>query len=448
MEDAEKTSMASRIDDLIQSGAARQVNDILSGVGAGDLADLLRLLPPDQAAAAFDLVPDPSICAEAVSLMDSTSRFSFFKVIGPARSRETVRHMGPEQSARVLGHLPADLAGKLMGALDDRRKEQTLRLMELPKKSAGRIMTLDPAILPKTASVVEALALLAQRLDRPPVIHAVDDKGVFIGSANRGRLLAADSQDTLDQVVDPSAPRVHLSTARFEAAVKLFRNKALCMPVLDESGKPVGQIEPDAAADEIADGGSRHLGQSLGVTVKPRGYSLALGSWTARWAQAGGLFVLLLLAVGAGWSILHSLPQAQALQLAVFMPLAAGVALHQGMLSYGYLSRGLATGDLNSNRIFRLIVEEIRPSLRLGLLFGGVAFCCIWLMIADPWPALAVGAGLFVASPCASLTGTLCALLPVRFGIAAFWAPGPVVGAAGAVLGTLAYLFIGAPMVC
>jgi magnesium transporter len=133
---------------------------------------------------------------------------------------------------------------------------------------------------------------------------------------------------------------------------------------------------------------------------------------------------------------------AKVLALASFIPIVMGMGGNIATQSSTIIVRGIATGRVNMNELFRVILKEFRVGLLLGFVYGVfLGVLSYFLHNEPPLLGVVVGMSIFVIMAMAATLGTIIPLVIKRFGFDAAIATGPFVTTSIDILGVMMYFF-------
>jgi len=111
-----------------------------------------------------------------------------------------------------------------------------------------------------------------------------------------------------------------------------------------------------------------------------------------------------------------------------FVPIVQALGGNVGIQSSTLVVRGIATGEIGSGRLSRLILSELLVGLSIGVLFGIVVGAAAAL-IREPRLGAVVAAAILSGVFMSSFTGTVIPLLCNRFGVDPAITAGPFITA-------------------
>jgi magnesium transporter len=312
----------------------------------------------------------------------------------------------------------------------------------------------DPHPDETAASRVEPRKLVAKAVDTAEQVRqqlraddrsdwellcVIDDDGCLLGTLSAAELLVLPAVAVLGDVVDRDQPRVRSDTDQEEMASMALHHGVAAIPVVDAAGQLIGVVGSVAMMDILRREHVEDLHRLAGVTLESADARNALEEPPLRSARHR----LPWLIVGLGGSVVATFIVARfetALAakpaLAFFVPGLVYLADAIGTQSEAVAVRGLSLSHVG---IGRLIGNELRTGLLIGIVLALLAFPMVWLVFGEPRLAAAVALALAGASIVASVLGLLLPWLLARVGSDPAYGSGPLATIVQDVLSLLIY---------
>lgn len=405
LEDRLRAGDTSGIAAWLSEATARQVVDELTRLDPADTALVFRLLPRERALEVFeDLEP-----IDQQQVLDG---------LRDERTLALFEAMDPDDRVRLLDEMPAKVVARLLSQLSEPERALTTTLLGYPEESAGRHMSPEFVSLRGSFTAQEALDKIRREgLDVETVyaLPVVDDERRLIGITGLRRVVLADPDTRVSELMTTAVHQVSTDTDR-EVAARLIRDEGLiALPVVDNEGRLVGVVTVDDAmeileAEETEDlafhGGHSPLGKpylSVGVLDLAR----ARGVW----------LLMLIVAAALTVNVLQLFEDAlsKVVVLALFIPLLTGTGGNAGAQASTAVIRAMAVGDVRVSDLPRIVWREAKVGVLLGLLLGSAVFVPVSLA----WEAdIALVVGLTLVSVCtwATIAGSTLPLLARKLG--------------------------------
>jgi magnesium transporter len=164
-------------------------------------------------------------------------------------------------------------------------------------------------------------------------------------------------------------------TADREEVARIIANYDLvAIPVVSESGHPMGVITVDDVIDAIQEEQTEDVQKFGGLEALDEPYS-QIGFWAMIRKRGGWLSVLfigeMLTTTATGY---FQEEIGRALILAVLMPLIISSGGNSGSQATSLIIRALALGELKVSDWWRVALRELPTGLTLGIMLGGLGF--------------------------------------------------------------------------
>ena len=220
----------------------------------------------------------------------------------------------------------------------------------------------------------------------------------------------------------------------------------LALPVLNEEQELIGIITVDDVMDVIREEATEDMlkmagaGDDEDILLKPvienakTRFPWLMPSWI------GGLLAMCIISFFEGF-------MTEYLILASFIPIIIGMGGNIGTQTSTIIVRGIATGHVNINEFYKVILKEIRVGMTLGIIYGILLGCLGWLMstfIALQGPiatvlGITVGISIFLSMLIGCAVASFIPILLYKMELDPAIATGPFVTTAIDILGVLVY---------
>ncbi len=411
--------------DFVTEVAAALRSDDRSQVGAlvhdlhyADMADLLeRLDPEDRRLLIEDIREDfnadilPELAQEVrEEVMEALGFEDFAVALTELDSDDAVYVAGkldPEELAQVLARMPQ--ASRML-------IEQSLAYDE---DSAARLMQRELVAVPNYWTVGETIDYLRAAQNIPEKFYGVfvvDPRHRPQGMADLARVLRSKRPVRMRDIIDPESESIPADTHREDVAF-LFRQRDLTSaPVVDKSGRLIGQITIDDVVDVIEEEASEDILKMAGVrdTEDSSLYRTIMATAQSRFWW---LFVNLgtaFLASSVIGLFEHSIEKLAA--LAVLMPICASMGGNAGTQTLVTVVRSLATRDLNPSNVWRVGWRETLVCAINGLLFAALTGLIAYLWFRDPLLAIVIAGAMILNLIAAGIAGMTIPLILSKLG--------------------------------
>ncbi len=291
--------------------------------------------------------------------------------------------------------------------------------------------------------VAAVRALLAGRLyDYTDTVFVLDDNERLLGLVPMTTLLAAAAEQPLHEIQQEPPATAHPGMDQEHVASAAIRHNVVAVPVLDEHGRLLGVVPPQALLAVLRHEHVEDLHRLAGIRRETTQARHAIEAPPVRrvrdrlpWLLVGFAGSMLATFVVARFE--HAL--AAHVAVAFFIPGIVYLADAIGTQTEAIAVRGLS---LSHASLGSLVAGELRTGLIIGVLLGALSFPGIWWIFGDVNLALAVALALVVAGTAATTIGLLFPWLLARLGRDPAYGSGPIATVIQDVLSLLIYFLI------
>jgi len=415
----EDPTLVERLAQLIEAGDISGLESAVEDLHASDVADVVESLGSEEMQIALVRALPPELASEALAEMEEGDEAAdLLASLAPEKSAELIQELAdddaadliaelePEERDRILAELPAEEAGELRG------------LLRYDEESAGGLMT--TALVSVQSDVTAGQAIEQVRTQGREVedfysVFVVDAGNRLQGTVRLGDLILADPADSIEMLVEPTVASVVSDEDQEEVGRRIARYNLTAIPVVADDGVLLGRITFDDVIDVIEAEQTEDLLLFSGGSVEEE--------LTGTWFEA--------VRNRLPWLLLHSLTLSVAVsvivvfedlvdqiwQLAVIMPLIAGLGGNAGTQALAVTVRRIATsgGPLEKKR--HVVGKELLVALVNGAVVAAVIGLGAGLLLGEPilgWIVLfAMWANILVAGFAGAFIPTLLERLGV-----------------------------------
>ena len=403
-----------RVIDAADRGDEEHLRELIEALHPADVADLMGFLSPAYREALVPLLA-PGDLAEILTELDTNIR------------EEVLESMPTDTLATALGDLDSDDAADVVDDLEDDKRDAVLAAMSdvdraaietslgYKDETAGRLMQREVIASPQFWTVGQALEHVRQSADLPELffdIYVVDPSFRPLGAAPLSRLVTAKPETPLSQIMEPVI-EIPVDMDQEEVAYAFEKYRLISAPVVDAGGRLVGQITVDDIVGIISEENQEDILALAGVSDTGRDASILEISKSRFW----WLFINLGTALLA--SAVISLFQGQIdkiIALAVLAPIVPSMGGNAGTQTVTVAVRAMATKELSSANVMRIVWRETA----VGLL-NGCAFALLMGVVAGFWfhgvtLGVVIGLAMIINLFAAALAGILIPITLEKMG--------------------------------
>lgn len=429
--------------EAIDTGALREVRSMLAALAPGEIAELLESLPLPQRLIAWQLV-DPDDEGDVLVEVNDEVRGTLIREMNIEQLVAAAASLDVDDLADLVAELPEALKQQIVRSLDSSDRHRLQSVLSYHEDSAGGLMNTDTVTVRRDVTVEVVLRYLRMRRDLPPgtdALFVVNRAGKYLGSLYLTRLLTAEPDQRVAELMDTEVPKISADLPAAEVA-RVFQNFDLVSAaVTDENGRLIGRITVDDVLDVVREEAARSVLSMAGLDEDDDTFAPVARSASRRALWLGvNVGTAFLAAWVAG---LFEATLEEVVMLAVLMPIVPSMGGVAGTQTMVLIIRALALGQIDRSNARWLLRRELGVALLNGLgwavLVGLLA--SIWF---NTWMIGIVIAGALVINLlCGAATGFGIPLLLRSLGIDPAIAGGVVLIMMTDVIGLVAFLGLG-----
>ena len=395
---------------------------------AGAVAAIEALRAPDQADLFYELDDEDQTALlphldpeDSADILEELEDEDAARIVASLTREDAVRiidEMEPDEAADLLVELEPETQEYVLSHLEDGAELRPLLLH--PEDTAGGLMTSEFLALGRRMTVGEALAAL--RTWRPDAedtydVYLIDRAGRLAGEVTMRRLLRADHNTLLIDIVEEESVSALVGTDQEEVAHIMSRYDLVSLPVVDARGVLVGVITIDDVVDVLEEETTEDF-QRFGGGEPLEDPYLDSGVLTITRKRIGWLLLLFVTETLTGSVLRHFEEEmAAVVSLAFFIPLLIGTGGNAGSQTTSTIIRALAVEDLDKRGLLRPLVHETLIGLVLGSIMAVVAYGRALMWNTGQAVALTVAASIFAIVVWANVLGSVLPIVAHRLKI-------------------------------
>lgn len=398
----------------IGNGGPAQVCDLVKGLMAPDLADVIELLEPDQRVQLIQAL-GPAFDFEVLSELDESVRDQLSEALPNDVLARAVTELETDDAAYLIEGLGESDQQEILAQLPSGERQAIERNLEYPVETAGRLMQADfVAVAPywTVGNVIDHMRETDELPEHFSEIFVVDPTFRVLGSVDLSRLLRTKREIAVKTIMNEDR-HVVLATEDQEALARQFqRYDLMSAPVVDANNRLVGVVTVDDVVEVIEDEAEHDMKALAGVGDERVTDTVRTIARPRFW----WLFVNLGTAILASAVISHFGSTIEKMvALAVLMPIVASMGGNAATQTMTVAVRALATRELTAANMVRVVLRETA----VGLL-NGVAFAIVMGLIAYVWfgsdrLGIVIGVAMVVNLLAAALAGIYVPLILNKF---------------------------------
>ena len=421
------------------------IDALMEPLHPADIADILEQISSGERAALLALW-SRGIDGEVLSELDWSIREDILPLLPSDVLADAVRELDSDDVVDLVEDLEEDQQGAILGALDDADRVAVEQALSFPEGSAGRLMQREVVRAPEHWNVGQMIDYLrSEKAELPEQFYhiiLVTPAMKPVSYVSLGRLLSSARATSLKDILEDSFRTIPAKQDEDDVAYAFNQYHLISAPVVDDDGRLVGVITIDDAMSVLDEVNEEDLRRLAGLGVDE---SLSDTTFETVRQRFPWLFVNLGTAILASVVIAQfEAVIAQLVALAVLMPIVASMGGNAGTQSLALAVRGLATRDLTSANLWRVVMREAGVGALNGLAFALVMGIVGYVWFDSVLLGGVIAGAMVVNLVVAGLAGILIPVALERFGADPALASGTFVTTVTDVVGFFAFLGLAA----
>lgn len=432
------------IQEALESNQLLELRGLLADLHPSEIADVLESLPNEIRGELWVHI-DSDIEGDVLADASVAVRNSLVENMDASEVADATSGLESDDVADILQDLPDDLADEVLLSMDEQNRRRVTEVLTYPPDTAAGLMNLDTVTVRADVNVDVVLRYMRRLGDLETNIDqlfVVDRSGIYQGVLPLTRLVIADPDQNIADIMVADAFPVPAATEAREVSLLFEQRDLISAPVVDEHNYLLGRIMIDDVVDYIREENERTILSSAGLDEDHDIFAPVLV--TAR-QRSLWLAVNLATAFLAAWVIgLFEATIEQLVALAVLMPVVASMGGIAGSQTLTIVVRGLALGQVGEANSRTVLVREIGVGFLNGCLWATVVAVIAGAWFANMQLGLVIAAAMIINLVTAGLAGAAIPLYLKRFGIDPALAGGVVLTTVTDVVGFFAFLGLAA----
>ncbi len=319
-----------------------------------------------------------------IDLMDSLSAKDQEDIIrgltdgGITGIKQLLKEMEPDDLVDIIQSASPDVRKSVWENLSDDVKKEMIFLLKFDEDDAAGLMTPRYIAIKSNITVGQALKFIrgehAKDVETLYIVYVVDQLKRLIGLVSLRDLLEHEDDEIIKNIMETDIISVHDDTDQEETAKIFITYGFLAVPVVDENNVLLGIVTYDDIIDVIREEQTEDVYKMGAMTGEIEPY-LETSIWGMVKKRVPWLVILLFLGTITTNVLAHyeSIVMGAAF-LFIFMPVITQTGGNVSNQSSALMIRGLATGEIESEDMWRILFKEMVIGLLMGVITGAAIF--------------------------------------------------------------------------
>lgn len=433
------------IKELIEQKDSVLLQESISKMHPADIAEVCAELDLEEARFVYRQL-DNEKAADALIEMDEDLRNELLEELpSEAIAKRFVNYMDTDDAVEIIRDMDEEKQEEVLSHIKDiEQAGDIVDLLQYDEDTAGGLMSTEMVVVNENWSMPECLKEMrqqAEELDEIYYVYVVDDDERLCGLFPLKKMITSPSVSKVKHVMSTKVISVDVDTPIDEVTLLIEKYNLVAIPVVDKINRLVGQITVDDIMDEVREQTEHDQQLTAGLAQDVETSDSVFIQTKARlpWlmiGMIGGIVSSLLL--DCFTETLGSHPE-----MALFIPLLAGMGGNVGTQSSAIAVQGLANNSLDPHHIWSHIFKEMIVAIINATILSLIVYIYNFFVYgAIDIVTLSVPLSLFVVVLFASGFGTLIPMVLERIDINPAFATGPFIQIINDLSGMTFYMII------
>lgn len=399
-----------QFEEAVERRDVEEIDQLYDHLYPIDLAEAMEEWEEGQLEQFCGLVDDEQL-AELLTEAEVELQAELAKFLSNDRLLAIFSHMQKDDIVDMLGNLRINRRKELVDLMRAGERKIITELLGYEEDSAGGIMTTAYIALNGRLTIADTLRKIKEigpRTELIETIFVLNNQKQLVGTADLRDILIAKDTDTLTSITDENIIYVEPETDQEEVSLLVSKYDLNAIPVVNKRKVLLGIITVDDVIDVILEEHTEDILQMAGVSKEETIDSTVLQSVGRRLPW---LCVNLVTAFLASFAI-RSFESviAQVVALSATMTIVTGMGGNAGNQTLSIMIRGIALGEVELKKSWRLVLKETFIGLLDGVFMGIATGIIVYLIYNNIY----LGIIIFIAMIANQMIAGLCgAVIPL-----------------------------------
>lgn len=362
--------------ELIEQKKYIQLKKELSEMNEVDISEILDPLDLYTTLLIFRMLPK-DMAAEVFSYFSPEQQADIINAVTDKELKYILDELFFDDMIDLIEEMPANIVSKILANSTHDERVLINQFLKYPAHSAGSLMTIEYVELKKNMTVKEALDHIKEiGLTKETIYtcYVTDNKRKLEGIVSLRNLVVSELDQSIMDIIQEEVIYVETHDDQ-ETVANIFKKYGfMALPVVDKEHRLTGIITFDDIMDVMEEEATEDFQRMAAMVPSEEAYLdsgiIALAKQRIPW-----LMILMIGATVTGGIITKFEEVLSAVVvLTAFIPMLMDTGGNSGSQSSTLIIRGLATGDVELNDLWKVLWKEFRISLLVGITLATVNF--------------------------------------------------------------------------
>jgi len=426
----------------INIGNIQFINQTLKDLHPSDTANLIENLSNETRVKLIE-IESFNIAPEIFIELNESIQSEVLQLLSIDSISEIIKRLESDDAVSILENLELDKKNLILDKLPPKDRFLLEEGLSYPEDSAARIMQREFTAIPSDWTVGQTIDYLRESKDLPQEfleIFIVDNEFKPIGIVPSSRVLRTSRDSKMNSIMREMPVLISVNMDKEEVGIAFENYNLVSAGVVNKNNKLVGMITADDVVTVVQEEAEEDVLRLAGVGDEEITDSVFVK--TKR--RFNWLLVNLATALLASWVIsLFGAEIEKVVALAFLMPIVASMGGNAGMQTLAVTIRAIATKELSSSNINKIITKEFFIGVLNGIIFAIITGIVVQLWFKQSDLSIIIAASMVLNMIVAGLFGILIPVTLKRMNIDPALASSVFVTTVTDVIGFLSFLGIG-----
>jgi magnesium transporter len=426
----------------INIGNIQFINQTLKDLHPSDTANLIENLSNETRVKLIE-IESFNIAPEIFIELNESIQSEVLQLLSIDSISEIIKRLESDDAVSILENLELDKKNLILDKLPPKDRFLLEEGLSYPEDSAARIMQREFTAIPSDWTVGQTIDYLRESKDLPQEfleIFIVDNEFKPIGIVPSSRVLRTSRDSKMNSIMREMPVLISVNMDKEEVGIAFENYNLVSAGVVNKNNKLVGMITADDVVTVVQEEAEEDVLRLAGVGDEEITDSVFVK--TKR--RFNWLLVNLATALLASWVIsLFGAEIEKVVALAFLMPIVASMGGNAGMQTLAVTIRAIATKELSSSNINKIITKEFFIGVLNGIIFAIITGIVVQLWFKQSDLSIIIAASMVLNMIVAGLFGILIPVTLKKMNIDPALASSVFVTTVTDVIGFLSFLGIG-----
>jgi magnesium transporter len=418
------------------------INQTLKDLHPSDTANLIENLPYETRVKLIE-IESFNIAPEIFIELNESIQSEVLHLISIDSISKIIKRLESDDAVSILENLEPDKKNLVLDKLPPKDRFLLEEGLSYPEDSAARIMQREFTAIPSDWTVGQTIDYLRESKDLPQEfleIFIVDNDFKPIGIVPSSRVLRTPRDSKMNAIMREMPVLISVDMDKEEVGHSFENYNLVSAGVVNKNNKLVGMITADDVVTVVQEEAEEDVLRLAGVGDEEITDSVFVK--TKR--RFNWLLINLGTALLASWVIsIFGAEIEKVVALAFLMPIVASMGGNAGMQTLAVTIRAIATKELSSSNINKIVGKEFLIGVLNGIIFAIITGVIIHLWFKQIDLSIIIAASMVLNMIVAGLFGILIPVTLKKFNIDPALASSVFVTTVTDVIGFLSFLGIG-----